>query len=272
MMQKGFAMKRVFTLIILVSISLFGHAYAQQNNPRLDALQKYVLEKDYPEVFGKDQYKTHIEGVLDVDVDNDGSREIVVLYYPHYRQSAPIVIYKVSSTLDVTRVPEGLAPGPLQKVSGDYLDSHTLGMAVDFEIPAGNAKPEAVLKIATAQGMNGFVIYDSFFHMDARSGSPAIIDMRGVKLPSKNHDCGSFEFSRVKQIAAGPVREDTSNNYIAAWVGDEIYVYLIHGVSNEGMLNKKLWVIKAAEGFKGFEADHGLTYKTEKGTAILTLK
>jgi hypothetical protein len=251
---------------------LLGCAFGQQENLRLEALKKYILENDYPEVFGKDNYKTRIEGVLDADIDNDGSQEIVVLYYPHYRQSAPIVIYKISSDLKVKRVPEGLAPGPLQKVSGDYLDSHTLGMAVDFEVPGGTAHLETVLKATSTSGMNGLVIYDSFFHMDGRSGSPAIIDMRGVKLPSKNHDCGSFEFSRVKQIAAGHLREDSSNNYLAAWVGDEIYVYMIHGISNQGMLDKKLWVIQAPKGFNGFEIGNGLTYKTETATDMLTLK
>jgi hypothetical protein len=264
-------MRRVLTLFLVV-FSFLGGVFAQQSNPRLDALKKYVLEKDYPEVFGKDHYKTRIEGVLDVDIDNDGSREIVVLYFPHYRQSAPIVIYRISSDLKVTKVTEGLAPGPLQEVSGDYLDSHASGNAADIEVSTANATPEALLKIVAKNGMNGLVAYDSFFHMDSRSGSSSFIDLRGVKLPSKNHDCSSFEFSKVKQIAAGPLREDSSKNYLAAWVGSEIYVYLIQGVSSEGMLNKKLWVVKVPEGFKGFEPDQGLKYKTEKESAILTLK
>ena len=96
---------------------------------------------------------------------------------------------------------EGLAPGPLQKVSGDYLDSHNLGMGVDFEIQGENATPEKVLQIAAKSGMSGLVAYDSFFHMDGRTGSPSFIDMRGIKLLTKKHDCASFEFSRVKQIA-----------------------------------------------------------------------
>jgi hypothetical protein len=138
-------MKRALTLFLLLSSSLFGYAFGQQNDPQLEAVKKYILETDYPEVFGTEQYKTRIEGVLDVDIDNDGAREIVVLYFPHYRQSASIVIYKISSDLRVTRVTERLAPGPLQKVSGDYLDSHNLGMGVDFEIQGENATPEKVL-------------------------------------------------------------------------------------------------------------------------------
>jgi hypothetical protein len=108
--------------------------------------------------------------------------------------------------------------------------------------------------------------------MDGRSGFPSFVDMRGVKLPTQDHDCASFEFSRVKQIAVGHLREDASNNYLAAWVGEEVFVYLIRGVSKDGMLNKKLWIIKAPQGFKGFEKDQGLTYKAETATAVLTLR
>jgi hypothetical protein len=265
-------MRRVLALFLLLSSSLFGCAFAQQDNPRLEAFKKYLLEKDYPEVFGDAHYRTRVEGFLDVDVDNDGSKELVILYHPHYRQSPPIVIYKISPDLKVSKVLEGLAPGPLQEVSGDYLDAHNLGMAVDFEISAGKIMPEQLMQIMTKSGMNGFVIYDSFYHSDGRSGTLSFIDMRGVKLPTKKHDCESFEFSTVKQIAAGHLVEDSANNYLAAWVGDEIYVYLIRGISNEGMLNKKLWVIKAPQGFSGFEKDQGLTYKTESATAVLTLK
>lgn len=265
-------MKRTLAIFLLVSGLLLGCAFGQQSNPRVEAVRKYILEKDYPEVFGTSHYKTRVEGVLDADVDNDGSREVVILFHPHYRQSAPILIYKVSSDLNVSRLLEGLAPGPLQSVSGDYLDSHNLGMAVDFEIEDKKVTPNQVLQIMAKDGMRGLVVYDSFYHADSRVGSPFVVDMRGVNLPTKRHDCESFEFSRVKQISAGHLLEDATRNYLAAWVGDEIYVYLIRGVSDEGMLDKKVWVIKAPSGFKGFEADEGLSYKTGTTTAVLTLK
>lgn len=264
-------MKHSFAILLLLSSSLVGYAFGQQTNPRLEAVRKYILEEDYPEVFGKTDYKTRIENVLDVDIDNDGAKEIVIQYFPHYRQSAPIIIYKIDSAMKVTRVTEGLAPGPLQKLSSDYLDSHNLGMAVDFEISGGKSDPEAILQTAEKTGMGGLVAYDSFFHMDSRKGPVSYIDMRGVKLPGK-HDCSEFEFSRVRQIAVGHLREDPKMNYLAAWVGDEIYVYLIRGISDQGLLDKKLWVIKAPHGFTGFEPNQGLVYKTETGEAVLTLK
>jgi len=267
--MKGF---RVLYRIATVLLLLAGCAYAQQTNPSLDALKKYILEKDYPEVFGSTTYKTRIENVLDVDIDNDGAKEIVIQYFPHYRQSAPIVIYKISPDLKVERVTEGLAPGPLQPLSEDYLDAHSLGMAIDFEIPSGKGGLEEVRKIFSQKGMSGFVAYDSFYHVDARKGPQSFIDMRGIKLPSKKHDCSEFEFSRVKQIAVGGLREDAQKNYLAAWVGDEIYVYLIRGISSEGILDKKLWVIKAPAGFNGFEDHQGLTYRSGTTTAVLTLQ
>jgi len=265
-------MRRNFAMLLVLLGTMAGACFAQDSNPRLDALKKYILEKDHPEVFGDADYKTRIENVLDIDIDNDGSNEFVVLYFPHYRQSPPIVIYKVSADLDVKKVAEGLAPGPLQPLSGDFLDSHSLGMAVDFEVDSKNATPQDLFRVTAKNGMNGFVAYDSFFHADGRRGSPSFVDMRGVKVPMDKHDCGGFEFSRVREIAAGGLKEDHKRNYLAAWVGDEIWVYLIRGISPEGLLDKQLSVIKAPKGFAGFEPDHGLSYKTETGTAILTLK
>jgi len=44
-------MRRVFVIFLLVFSSLFGYAFGQESNPRLEAVKKYILEKDYPEVF-----------------------------------------------------------------------------------------------------------------------------------------------------------------------------------------------------------------------------
>ncbi len=264
-------MRRSAANALVLLCLMVSCAVAQNNNPRLDALKKYILQQDYPEVFKTDSYKTRIENVIEVDVDNDGGKEFVVLYFPHYRQSAPIIIYKITSDLKVSRVTEGLAPGPLMPVSGDYLDAHTLGLGVDVEIPK-DSNLEDFRNIMARHSFNGFVAYDTFYHMDARKGSPWFIDLRGVKVPGKGHDCGSFEFSRVKQIAVGGVREDPAKNYLAAWVGDSIYVYLITGVSSDGILDKNRWVIQTPHGFNGFDPGHGLAYTTPAGTAILSLK
>lgn len=268
-------MKRKLIFLSLPICLLFTSKLAPQvqDQPRIEAFKKYILEKDYPEAFGDTRYHARIENVLDVDIDNDGKKELVVQYYPHYRQSATVIIYRVSAELELTRVTEGLAPGPLRKLSGDYLDSHELGQAVDFTAGQGPGKAgeaDKVLQVALSK-FGGVVSYHSFYHADMWKGPAYYLGMTNTELPSHAQDCSSFEFSRVSQIAAGGLREDSSKNYLAAWVGDEIYVYLIRGVSSQGMLDKKLWVVKAPAGFKGFLPGQGLAYETASGPALLTL-
>jgi hypothetical protein len=114
-------------------------------------------------------------------------------------------------------------------------------------------------------------IVGNFYHVDSRKGLASFVDMRSVEPPSNATDCSSFEFSKVRQIAAGNLREDSSENYLAALVGDEIYVYLIRGISNQGILDKRLWTVKVPSNFKDFIPGQGLAYKTGSGTALLTL-
>ena len=270
-------MKRRLILLLLPVSLLYSSSLPPQaeEHSSVEALKKYILEKDYPEVFGDTHYHVRVEDILEVDIDNDGMKELVVQFYPHFRQSASVVLYKVSSESGVTRVTEGLAPGPLQKVSGDYLDSHKIGSGGDFYIGgASTTSGDAVKGILSAIANTGgaVVAYDDFYHLDGRKGNVWYVDMRGVKLPSHARDCSSFEFSKVRQIAAGHLREDSSKNYLGAWVGQEIYVFLIRGVSNRGLLDKELWVVKAPAYFNGFIPGQGLTYKTASGTALLTLR
>lgn len=269
-------MKRWFLLPSLPLILVFATATVSQNErpSAEELLKKYLLEKDYPEVFQDKSYHVRVEDVLNVDIDNDGKNELVVLFYPHYRQSASVMIYQVSPHRGLARVTEALAPGPLQKISGDYLDSHETGNAADLALPREQNNPEnrnATLKIAMAH-FGGVVVYRSFYHVDSRKGPVSYLDMTGVEVPSNVQDCASFEFSKVRQIAAGPLREDSSKNYLAAWVGDEIYVYLITGISKRRFLDKKLWVLKAPRDFKGFIPGQGLTYESASGKTLLTLK
>ncbi len=234
---------------VLPIVLLFGSNLVSQVEKAsgVEALKQYVLEKDYSEVFKDNHYHVRIENVLHVDIDNDGKDELVVQFLPHYRQSASVAIYRVSPESGITRVTEGLAPGPVEKISGDYLDSHETGQAVDFTLGDGQDKPSNVdeaLQVAFAK-FGGVVAYRGFFHADGRGGPLSYIDMTNVQLPSNANDCSSFEFSTVRQIAAGHLREDSSRNYLAAWVRDEIYVYLIKGISSRGLLDKQLRVVKA---------------------------
>jgi len=266
--------RSLVTGLILILIISVETASQTEKPLAAELLKKYLLEKDYPEVFQDKQYHARVESILDVDIANDGKRELVVLFYPHYRQSASVIIYKISPEGELARVTEALAPGPLQKISGDYLDSHEIGSAFDFSLPEAQTNPEKknkVLQIAMAK-FGGVVVYRRFYHVDGRKRPVSYVDMTEVELPPGVQDCSSFEFSRVREMAAGPLREDTSRNYLAAWVGNEIYVYLIAGVTTEGLLEKKLWVVKAPADFKGFVPGQGLTYETASGKSLLTLK
>lgn len=193
------------------------HAQAPSGE-RLEAFKKYLLEKDYPEVF-KEPYRARIENILEVDVDNDGVKELVVQFHPHFRQSPSIIIYKVSPTLELTRVTEALAPGPLQKLTGDYLDSHNIGMAADIEVPSARSAQEMVSVLR--KQFVGVVAYDTFYHVDSRNGATMYLDMRHVKGTPKEHTCESFEFTKVKQIgrwaSRGPFEELSS---ILGWRRD----------------------------------------------------
>src|SRR5690242_5459319 len=90
--------------------------------PAISAVQKYVLEKDYPEVFAGKNYRAKVEGSVIEDLDGDGQSEVIFHFMPHYRQSPTIVIYRITKDLAVTRVTEGLAPGPLHAITDDFLD------------------------------------------------------------------------------------------------------------------------------------------------------
>ncbi len=95
------------------------------------------MEKEYPEEFGDTTYRTKIENVVVADLDGDGQPEVTVRFIPHYHRSPTVVIYRVAPDMTVTRVTEGLAPGPLVPVTGDFLDSHTLGEGADITIGDG---------------------------------------------------------------------------------------------------------------------------------------
>lgn len=276
MKQRERSVKRLFLLPGLLLILVFAMASVSQTEKpsAVELLKKHLLEKDYPEVFQDKNYHVRVENVLNVDIDNDGKTELVVLFYPHYRQSASVMIYQVSPDGGLARVTEALAPGPLQKISGDYLDSHETGNAFDFSLPEAQnnlVNRNKTLEIAMSK-FGGVVAYRNFYHVDGRKGPVSYVDMTGVELPPNVQDCGSFEFSKVRQIAVGPIREDLSKNYLGAWVGDEIYAYLITSISDRGFLDKKLWVVKAPRDFKGFIPNQGLTYETASGKTLLTLK
>jgi len=246
-------------------------AFGQQDQlpKEVEAVRRFALEKDYPELFGDKPYRTKIENAIMADLDGDGRPEVIVHFTPHYRQSAPIVIYRVDKDLQVTRVKEGLAPGPLVPVTGTYLDSHTIGMGVDFTVDFKPGEEAARKKAAEAgaQKFGGFVDYKTFFHADSRSGNGAYIDMTHVDVPKGQPNCEAFEFSRVAQIIAGRLSPESNRTYLAALVGREIWLYRIEEFLPNGLLKKTIQIEKAPVDFLEFAPLSGsqITYRARSG-------
>ncbi len=214
--------------------------------PKVEAVKQYLLKEDYPEQFGKTSYRTKVNNAIVADVDDDGEDEVVLHVTPHYRQSPTILIFKVSKDLKVTRVIEGLAPGPLVPVSGGYLDSHTRGQAMDLTLGKEQTNPEKRKTfVATAlEKMGNVVEYKNFIHMDERKGKGSYVDMTGLAKPPKGDTCEAFEFSMPDAVVVLP-KDDGSGNYLMASVGKLIYVYKIHKIRSDGFLEKTVIVTSA---------------------------
>jgi hypothetical protein len=62
-----------FTLFAFVAVVFVASsAPGQTLPPRITAVQKYILERDYPEVFGDTHYKTKVQNAVIADLDGDG--------------------------------------------------------------------------------------------------------------------------------------------------------------------------------------------------------
>lgn len=244
-------MKSKYFIYLCTTIIIFSAQalFANQSNPRFKAVQKYLLEgSDYPEVFKDKSYHLQIRGLAIGDLDRDGQDEVVLQFHPHYLQSPTVVIYRVDKDMKVTRVIEGLAPGPLLKQSNEYLDSHILGLGVDFEVKAKNKNqtPESLKKAAIEATMKSFsstVEYADWIHADYRSGKGTYIDMTHAKVPNGERNCEHFEFSEVDTIKIDKYK-DEKNNSLFVKVGKHVYLYTIDKFLDNGLMDKsfkQLW-------------------------------
>ena len=209
-------------------------------------IRDYILNEDYPELFEDKSYRVAVRDMRVIDFGKDGSTEVVVLFKPHYLQSPTIVIYQIDELGEVRRIREGLAPGPLVERGDYFLDSHELGAAVDFttggKTLSAAERRQLVKKAADASGFGMIVQYRDFFHADSRSGESSYIDMTHVDPFSPDKDCARFEFSEVERISVGYRKDEPDIGFIAALVGDEIYIYEIRAIADDGFLDKRLTI------------------------------
>lgn len=234
----------IITGLLLALPGSIGSVYAADTSPKIEAVKQYLLQGDYPELFGDKPYRMRINEVIEADVDNDGEDEVVLHVTPHYLQSATIVLFKVSKELKVTRVIEGLAPGPLVRLTGELIDSHTLGVGVDLTLGKDQDNPAKRREFSrlTLEEMGGVVEYKNFIHMDGRKGKGSYVDMTNLAKPPAQDTCEAFEFSMPDAVSVIS-KKDGSGNYLVAAVGKSIYAYKIHKIREDGFLEKTLTVM-----------------------------
>ncbi len=246
---------------LFTNIGVFAAETPQQTVemlPQVEAVKQYLLEKDYPEFFDK-PYRMRVINALVDDLDGDGVAEVALHTDPHYRQSATITIFRVSPAFGVTRVMEGLAPGPLVPLTGDHLDGHTLGRAVDIDLQdkqSDETEREKLISHFIGAGQS-VVAYSNFFHIDVREKGSYFLDMSHLAEPSTAKNCNDFEFSKVKQIASGTIEGLGKGNLLAAWVGSKVFLYRINAVLPSGRLDKTGWEMDMPADFSGFAPGMG---------------
>ncbi len=237
---------RIIIGLLLALLVTWDAAFAAELSPKAEAVKQYLLKDDYPELFGDTPYRMQVKNIIEADLDDDGEDEVIFHVTPHYLQSPTIIIFKVSKNLKVSRVIEGLAPGPLVALTSDFIDSHTLGEAVDFTVGDKKGKPanrRDVVK-ASLQNMGGVVEYRNFFHVDGRKGKGSYVDMTNLAKPPAKDNCEAFEFSMPDAVTVMR-KDDGSGNYLVALVGKSMYAYKIRKISEDGFLEKTLTVTSA---------------------------
>tara|TARA_B100000315_G_scaffold100428_1_gene92306 strand:- start:1839 stop:2633 length:795 start_codon:yes stop_codon:yes gene_type:complete len=240
--------------ILVTGFLVAGNAYGEDEvasqlkktelPEELIKVRKYILENDYPEVFGEKKYRAALMDFEIADFGNDGLVEVIILYRPHYLQSPTIVIYQIQKDGSVKRIREALAPGPLVKRKNYFLDSHELGDGIDFDFfgkPVPYEKRKTVAKMAAEKGAL-VVQYKNFMHIDARKGKSTYIDMSHVEPFDSKRTCASFEFSKVDLIftVVGSREDNKNSGAILAKVGNQVYMYEIAGIDKDGYLDKKI--------------------------------
>lgn len=231
--------------------------------PEVEAVQQYLLGgDDYPEDLGE-HYRMKIENALIGDLDDDGRDEVVFQTFPHFRQSPTIVFFKLDAQRKVTRWKEGLAPGPMVKVDGEQLDSHTVGDGVDMTVPGMESDPDARLKIGRSalKHFGGVVLYRGFIHADGRKGRGSFIDLSALEPQPKGDNCEDFQFARLRGSAIGSLSGETGK-LLAVWEGERIHLYRIRFIDG-GFLDKQVEVIAAPQGFAGFAPRPTLGYSKQ---------
>jgi hypothetical protein len=259
-------MKRLVTFLILI-IPLVANS--QENNfpKEINSVFNYLLKKDYPEKFGEQVFQLRPVRWQIIDIDDNGTTEVFLQTFPHYRQSPTISIFCIDKNDSVNRVIEGFAPGHLLPLSqdDDYLDTHSTGTAIDSKLDSND--PDKFKKLANASLQFGMsvVLYENFIHMDKREGSGVFIDLMYLKDFPDENSCKNFQFDFPDQIIAGKI-ENEDKKYFVAKCSDEFFCYKIIGFEDNKYINKEISIIKVPKDFTKLILDNGfIKYENKKG-------
>ena len=210
-------------------------------------VRDYILNEEYPEVFNDKKYRISIIDFKIFDIDLDGFNEVIVAFKPHYFQTPTLQIFRVNKEQKVTRITEGLAPGPLVKRGDYFLDSHSLGLAVDIKVKKGKENKLSIGKTAiSTTKMKMAVDYKNFTHIDYRNSLPMYVDMTHIDPFDDNDNCSNLEFSMIDRIFVGYKETETKKGFIAAVIKDKAYVYTINNISEDGYIDKEIEIIPLA--------------------------
>ena len=257
---------------LLALFLLTGFPFVVSANPKADKVEDlqaqaiaeviyYAFSDECPEQFEDKKFHADItdNNWAVMNLSGDGSKLVFLVLQPHILQTGTILIYQAAKDGKVTRVTEGLAPGPLLPNSGKLLDSHTFdpkksAQSVDILIDQ-NLDKFIKAAIGNPTDPAHVVRYPKFIHMDFRKGKGGYLDMSSHKEFGKEETCANFEFSPVETISAGRIEGAPPGHYLAAVVGDQIYVYQIKGITTDGFLEKELTIITTPRDLDHFVYD-----------------
>jgi len=230
-------------LVLLTACGTHALAQAQDLPPELNQVLGHLLKKEnYPESYKGVHYRVRVTGFALGDAASDGSRLAFLLINPHYHQTAPIQIYRIRANGEIQRINEALAPGPLIARDDQRLDAHTLGLGVDMGAAKGPKGEDRLPVLARSGAAKAhMVLYKHFVHMDLPDDVPGFVDVSDREEFADADKCEGFQFSQPGSIAAEGVQ-------LAAMVGDEIDVYSIAHVGEDGLLDKTLVKFKRPDG------------------------
>lgn len=257
-----------YLIIPILFLTTFPIHSQQVNLPReVQLVFDYMIKYDYPELLNEKPFQFRPVDWQIIDINEDGILEVFLQTIPHFRQSPTITIFQIHRNDSVSRLTEGLAPGPLVRLHKDaeILDPHDTGSAVDMQL--NNNQPEKFRAFAGSALKFGMsvVLYKNFIHTDRREGKGIYIDLMYLNDFSKESSCKKFQFSKPEQIIAGKIKTRPGGFFIAK-VNGEFYCYKINGFTNTGLINKEVFISEVPEDFSGLLNEDGIIrYKTIKG-------